>query len=112
MKMFVRSDNGLYNMTKRQSVFLCIMTGYKKVTKVLQKGYKSYKVVISISLWALGRCLPDSAGVCPQWRSVPAYTSKGAAFGELGAAFGGMGSCVSKEATLQRELCLSGALPL
>ena len=104
MKRFVRNDNRLYNMTKRQSTFLCIMTGYKKVTKVLQKGYKSYKVVISISLWALGRCLPDSAGVCPQWCSVSVYTSKGAAFGELGAAFDGVGSCVSKEAVLQRKL--------
>ena len=62
MKMFVRNDNRLYNMTKRQRAFLCIMTGYKEVTKQLLKGYKSYKVVISISLWALGRCLPDKCG--------------------------------------------------
>lgn len=62
MKMFVRNDNRLYNIAKRQSTFLCIMTGYKKVTKVLQKGYKSYKVVISISLWVLDRCLPDKCG--------------------------------------------------
>lgn len=61
MKMFVRNDNRLYNMTKRQSTFLCIMTGYRKVTELLQKDYKSYKIVISISLWTLdgylsGRC--------------------------------------------------------
>lgn len=98
MKMFVRNDNRLYNMTKRQRAFLYIMTGYKEVTKQLLKGYKSYKIVISISLWALDRCLPDSAGVCPQWRPVSVYTSKGAAFGELGAAFSGVGSYVSKEA--------------
>lgn len=100
MKMFVRNDNRLYNITKRQRAFLCIMTDYKEVTKRLLKGYKSYKVVISISLWTLGGYLSGSAGVCPQWRPVSVYTSKGAAFGELGAAFGGVGSCVSKEATL------------
>lgn len=112
MKMFVRNDNRLYNMTKRQRAFLCIMTGYRKVTKVLQKGYKSYKVVISISLWrSVGVCR-IGAGVCPQWCSVSVYTSKGAAFGELGAAFGGVGSCVSKEAVLQGKPCLSEVLPL
>ena len=128
MKMFVRNDNRLYNMTKRQSTFLCIMTivgshkniakkptflcimtGYKKVTKLLQKGYKSYKVVISISLWRSTGVCRTGAGVCPQWRPVSVYTSKGAAFGELGAAFGGVGSCVSKEATLQRELRFKGS---
>lgn len=62
MKRFVRNDNGLYNMTKRQSTFLCIMTGYRKVTRVLPKGYKSYKIVISISLWTLGECLPGWCG--------------------------------------------------
>ena len=45
MKRFVRNDNGLYNMTKRQSTFLYIMTGYRKVTRILQKGYKNYKTV-------------------------------------------------------------------
>lgn len=104
MKRFVRNDNRLYNMTKRQSTFLCIMTGYRKVTKVLQKGYKSYKIVISISLWCSTGVCRTGAGVCPQWRSVSVYTSKGAAFGELGAALDDMGSCVSKEAVLQRKL--------
>jgi len=62
MKIFVRNDNRLYNITKRQKAFLCIMTGYKEVTKVLQKGYKSYKIVISISLWALGEYLSGKCG--------------------------------------------------
>lgn len=62
MKMFVRNDNRLYNITKRQRAFLCIMTGYRKVTELLQKGYKSYKIVISISLWALDECLPGRCG--------------------------------------------------
>lgn len=62
MKMFVRNDNRLYNMTKRQRAFLCIMTGYKEVTKQLLKGYKSYKIVISISLWALGGYLSGRRG--------------------------------------------------
>lgn len=103
MKMFVRNDNRLYNMTKRQSTFLCIMTDYRKVTKLLQKGYKSYKVVISISLWCSTGIHRTGAGVCPQWRPVSVYTSKGAAFGELGAAFGSAGSCVSKGATSKRS---------
>ncbi len=60
--MFVRNDNRLYNMTKRQSTFLCIMTGYKEITKQLLKGYKGYKVVISISLWTLGGYLSGKCG--------------------------------------------------
>ena len=72
MKRFVRNDNELYNMTKRQSTFLCIMTGYRKVTKLLQKGYKSYMVVISISLWALGGYL---SGKCGCMSSVALYAS-------------------------------------
>ena len=59
MKMFVRNDNRLYNITKRQCTFLCINDRLQKSYKSLQKSYKSYKVVISISLWALDRCLPD-----------------------------------------------------
>ena len=144
MKMFIRNDERFYNMTKRQSTFLCIMTivgshkniakkptflcimtGYKKVTKLLRKGYKSYKVVISISLWRSAGVCRTGAGVCPQWRSVPVYTSKGAAFGELGAAFGGAGSCVRrrgqlrfkgsyalKGATFKRSVAAVGAITL
>lgn len=41
MKMFVRNDNRLYNMTKRQSTFLCIndrlQKSYKSLAKKLQK---------------------------------------------------------------------------
>ena len=128
MKMFGRNDKRFYNMTKRQytflcimtivgshkniakkPTFLCIMTGYKKVTKLLRKGYKSYKVVISISLWRSAGVCRTGAGVCPQWRSVSVYTSKGAAFGELGAAFGSAGSCVSKGATSKRSVAAVGA---
>ena len=65
MKIFVRNDNRLYNMTKRQRAFLCIMTGYKEITKRLLKGYKSYKVVISISLWTLGGYLSGRCGCMP-----------------------------------------------
>lgn len=120
MKRFVRNDNGLYNMTKRQSTFLCIMTDYRKVTKLLQKVYKNYKIVISISLWRSTGIHQTGAGVCPQWRSVSVYTSKGAAFGELGAAFGGVaaafqkklrfkGSYNSKGAMLKRSIAAVGA---
>lgn len=112
MKMFVRNDNRLYNITKWQRAFLYIMTKLQKNYKNLTKSYKSYKVVISISLWRSMGIHRTGAGVCPQWRSVSVYTSKGAAFGELGAAFDGVGSCVSKEAALQGKLRLSGALPL
>lgn len=122
MKMFVRNDNRLYNITKRQRAFLCIMTGYKEVTKQLLKGYKSYKVVISISLWRSMGIHRTGAGVCPQWRPVSVYTSKGAAFGELGAAFGDVGSCVlrshdlrshdSKGATSMRSIAAVGATTL
>ena len=49
------------------------------------------------------------AGVCPQWRFVPVYMSKGAAFEELGAAFGDVGSCVSKGATSMRSVAAVGA---
>ena len=59
MKIFVRNDNRLYNITKRQRAFLCIVTDYKEVTKQLLKGYKSYKVVISISLWRSAGISPD-----------------------------------------------------
>lgn len=106
MKMFVRNDNRLYNITKRQRAFLCIMTKLQKNYKNLTKSYKSYKVVISISLWRSMGIHRAGAGVCPQWCSVSVCTSKGAAFGELGAAFGGMA------AALQGKLRLSGALPL
>lgn len=134
--MFVRNDNRLYNITKRQRAFLyimtivgshkniakkptflCIITGYKEVTKRLLKGYKSYKVVISISLWRSMGIHRTGAGVCPQWRPVPVYTSKGAAFGELRAAFGSVGSCVlrshdSKGATSMRSIAAVGATTL
>ena len=72
MKIFVRNDNRLYNITKRQKAFLCIMTDYKEVTKQLLKGYKSYKVVISISLWALGGYRSGKSG---SMSSVALYAS-------------------------------------
>lgn len=109
MKMFVRNDNRLYNITKRRRAFLCIMTDYKEVTKQLLRGYKGYKIVISISLWRSMGIHRAGAGVCPQWRSVPVCTSKGAAFGELGAAFGGVGSCASREATPKRSVAAVGS---
>lgn len=41
MKMFVRNDNRLYNITKRQYTFLCIndrlQKSYKSLAKKLQK---------------------------------------------------------------------------
>ena len=41
MKMFVRNDNRLYNITKRQRAFLCIndrlQKSYKSLAKKLQK---------------------------------------------------------------------------
>ena len=110
MKRFVRNDNRLYYMTKWQSTFLCIMTDYRKVTKLLQKGYKSYKIVMSISLWRSTGTHRTGAGICPQWRSVSVYTSKGAAFGELGAAFGGVGSCVLRELRFKGSYDSKGAM--
>lgn len=93
MKRFVRNDNGLYNMTKRQSTFLCIMTGYKKVTELLQKGYKNYKIVISISLWALGRCLPDKCGCMSSVAlSASVYVQRSCVWGA--------GSCVRRRGQL------------
>ena len=109
MKRFVRNDKRFYNMTKWQYTFLCIndrlQKSYKSLAKKLQKlqGCNKYLPL------ALDRCLPDSAGVCPQWRPVSVYTSKGAAFEELGAAFGSAGSCVSKGATSKRSIAAVGA---
>lgn len=106
MKIFVKNDSKkkyYNNVINRLNNYKNVIEKLQNALKILQK---SYKVVISISLWrSIGVCR-TGAGVCPQWRSVSVYTSKGATFGELGAAFGGVGSCVL------RELRLSGALPL
>ena len=48
MKRFVRNDNRLYNITKQQNTFLYIMTGYTKVTRVLQVIINDCKLVTTL----------------------------------------------------------------
>lgn len=105
-------------MTKWQFTFLCIMTGYRKVIKLLQKGYKSYKIVISISLSPLGGYPPDTRGCMPLMAPCTrVYVQRSCVWGAV--------SCVrrcgqlrfkrshgSRVAVLQGKLRLSGALPL
>ena len=40
MKRFVNNDERLYNMTKWACTFLCILTDYKSITKLLPIGNK------------------------------------------------------------------------
>lgn len=110
MKNLVRNDNKkkyYNNVINRLNSYKNVIEKLQNALKILQK---SYKIVMSISLWRSTGIHRTGAGVCPQWRPVSVYTSKGAAFGELGAAFGSVGSCVLREATIQRGLCLSGAM--
>lgn len=109
MKIFVGNDNKekYYNsVINRLNSYKNVIEKLQNTLKILQK---SYKVVISISLWRSAGISRTGAGVCPQWHSVPVCTSKGAAFEELGAAFGGVGSCVSKGATSKRSVAAVGS---
>lgn len=110
MKRFVRSDKRFYNMTKRQSTFLCIndklQKSYKSLTKKLQKLQGCNKYL------PLG-ARPVSAG------QVRVYALSGTPcqyirlkelrLAAWAAAFGSAGSCVSKGATSKRSVAAVGA---
>ena len=107
MKRFVRNDKRFYNMTKQQSTFLCIMTklqkNYKNLTKKLQKLQGCNKYL------PLG-ARPVSAG------QVRVYALSGAPCQYIRLKELRLGSwelrLAARAAAFQRELRLSGALPL
>lgn len=107
MKMFVRNDNRLYNITKRQYTFLCIndrlQKSYKSLAKKLQKLQGCNKYL------PLG-ARPVSAG------QVRVYALSGAPCQYIRLKELRLGSwelrLAARAAAFQRELRLSGALPL
>ena len=65
MKIFVKNDSKkkyYNNVINRLNNYKNVIEKLQNALKILQK---SYKVVISISLWALDRCLPDRCGRMP-----------------------------------------------
>lgn len=107
MKRFVRNDKRFYNMTKRQYTFLCIndrlQKSYKSLTKKLQK------------LQGCNKYLPLGARPVPAGQ-VRVYALSGAPCQYIRLKELRLGSwelrLAARAAAFQRELRLSGALPL
>ena len=63
---FVQNDNCRKSQKHHEKVYFFVHNdGLQKVTKLLRKGYKSYKIVISISPSPLGGYPPDTCGCMP-----------------------------------------------
>ena len=79
MKRFVRNDN----MTKRQSTFLCIMTSYRKVTRILQSDYKRLQTcnltIFTGSPEGVDIIYTSLAGIC-MYKGAAKGAAKGATF--------------------------------